>query len=259
MINCRGSSNCRCYHADQLGYQFRKHNEKFSQRQIRMPNSPLLIDESEFDRHSQQIKPSDRLSKRGKRKWKSFPSIRCATKQQANKAEDDHVMLRVSDEVAKGHDNSDCMKAHNVTFGQQQLKRSDWHVNCDLYQEPEWSDPPSEQSSPGTLSLDECSNKQKDTPPRAETDESKIMLQFPNEDRNSRNAAQGIIPGTAESLAIALKSTLQYTFHLLNEFAPELVRRHAHQNVAAVRNGDVFNVFLPNLREVLVRLRQLLD
>lgn len=270
-----------------------------------MPNSPPLINESDFDRRSQPKNHSDRRSKRGKRKWKSFPSIRCATKQQANQKEDDHAILCVSAVVVMGHGNSDfnpatvapfqiiqrdwtcdcdlyiepelsdpptedsvsssssSMQAHSVLFGQQQLNNWDWHVNCELYQEHEWSDPRLEQSSPGTLPLDQSGNVHKDTPLRdalrgEEFDETKV-LQFPTEDRNSENAAQSIIPGTAESLAIALKSTLQYTFHLLNEFAPELVRQHAHQNVAAVRNGDFFNVFLPNLQEVLARLRQLLD
>ena len=76
------------------------------------------------------------------------------------------------------------------------------------------------------------------------------VLQFPTE-----NPALEI---TAEPLAIALKSTIKYTFHLLNEFAPELLRPHANHNVTALTNGDFFSIILPNLQEVLARLRQLL-
>jgi hypothetical protein len=84
------------------------------------------------------------------------------------------------------------------------------------------------------------------------------VLQFPNEHRASENTLQSQLPDSAESLAIALESTINYTFHLLNEFAPELLRRHAHHNVTAVRNSDFFSVIMPNLQEVLARLRQLL-
>ena len=76
------------------------------------------------------------------------------------------------------------------------------------------------------------------------------VLQFPTE-----NSASEI---TAESLAIALESTIKYTFHLLNEFAPELLRNHANHNVTALKNGDFFSIILPNLQAVLARLRQLL-
>ena len=76
------------------------------------------------------------------------------------------------------------------------------------------------------------------------------VLQFPTE-----NQASEI---TAESLAIALESTIKYTFHLLNEFAPELLRRRANHNGSALTNGDFCSVILPNLQEVLARLRQLL-
>jgi hypothetical protein len=63
-------------------------------------------------------------------------------------------------------------------------------------------------------------------------------------------------PVSAECLAFALESTLQYTFQLLNEFAPELVRQHAHHNHSAMRNGDYFSIILPNLQDVLAKLRQ---
>jgi hypothetical protein len=67
------------------------------------------------------------------------------------------------------------------------------------------------------------------------------------------------MPVSAESLALALESTLKYTFHLLNEFAPEMVRRHVAVIVPAMRYGEYYKVILPNQQEVLAILRQLLN
>jgi hypothetical protein len=85
------------------------------------------------------------------------------------------------------------------------------------------------------------------------------MLQFPTRFRVSEEQSLSQIPVSAESLAFALESTLKYTFHLLNEFAPEMVRRHVAVNVSAMRYGEYYRVILPNLQEVLAILRQLLN
>jgi hypothetical protein len=56
---------------------------------------------------------------------------------------------------------------------------------------------------------------------------------------------------TAASLAIALKSTLEYTFRLLSEIAPATLRPDAGANVDALIRGDYHNVVLPNLQDVI--------
>jgi hypothetical protein len=61
---------------------------------------------------------------------------------------------------------------------------------------------------------------------------------------------------SAESLAIALKSTIEYTFHVLNECVPDLVCKHGAYNVAAATAGDFHRIVLPNLEDVLNLLRQ---
>ncbi len=56
---------------------------------------------------------------------------------------------------------------------------------------------------------------------------------------------------TAESLAFALESTIKYTFHLLSEIAPAVLRPYAAANVAAMSSGDFHSVVLPDLQDVL--------
>ena len=87
-------------------------------------------------------------------------------------------------------------------------------------------------------------------------------------------AADGAVPGTkrqraetsncvatdttptAASLAIALKSTLEYTFRLLSEIAPATLRPYAGANVDALTRGDFHNVVLPNLQDVINTLNR---
>ena len=64
---------------------------------------------------------------------------------------------------------------------------------------------------------------------------------------------------SVESLAIALEKSVVYSYHLLNEFAPEIVRRNAAHNALAMQNGDYHSVILPDLQIVLARLRKLLN
>jgi hypothetical protein len=61
---------------------------------------------------------------------------------------------------------------------------------------------------------------------------------------------------TAETLAIALESTLKYTFRLLSEIAPASLRPYAGANVDALTRGDFHNVVLPNLQDVINTLNR---
>jgi hypothetical protein len=117
--------------------------------------------------------------KRGNRKWKSFPSIRVprvphieeiprdevvneqedtphnpviahnGDDDDADTANDDKSVEPAGQNRAHNHQQHhfDCRSADDVTCRKNKLTLSDWHVNCDLYLEPEWSDPPTEQSS----------------------------------------------------------------------------------------------------------------
>ena len=64
---------------------------------------------------------------------------------------------------------------------------------------------------------------------------------------------------SVEFLAIALETSVVYSYQLLNEFAPETVRRNAAHNALAMLNGDYHSVILPDIQVVLVRLRKLLN
>jgi hypothetical protein len=63
---------------------------------------------------------------------------------------------------------------------------------------------------------------------------------------------------SVEALSIALEKSVVYSYHLLNEFAPEIVRRNAAHNALAMQNGEYHSVILPDLQIVLARLRKLL-
>ena len=63
-------------------------------------------------------------------------------------------------------------------------------------------------------------------------------------------------PNTEESLTSALEYVMSYTFGLLQEIAPEALRPSAAANVAALTDGDLRNVQLPKLQDVLNYLKR---
>lgn len=230
------------------------------------------------------------LKKRGNRKWKSFPSIRVASVPQieditrdefgneqedtplnpviahngddddADTANDDKSVEPAGQNRAHNHQQHrfDCRSADDVTCRKNKLTLCDRYVNCDLYLEPERCDPPTEQSSAASSPTNIEEHADDVNIQKAEFDESLRILQFPTRFRVSEEQSLSQTQVSAESLAFALESTLKYTFHLLNEFAPEMVRRHVAVNVSAMRYGEYYRIILPNLQEVLAILRQLL-